>query len=158
MRDGAHKAGRVIAPQGQERPSVPSARAGREKMPPQAADAPQGEVSGNRRKATPERVLAEAKQAALAIEACGSQIAKAVDRMQAATAAWRKSEMPKDKRDAVWIAEWHEIMLNLNEHADALLVLLSNFCGASCFRHIQNAEVELELDEAAKGETDGGAK
>ena len=133
--------------QAKKRASTASAPQGRKTTRSQATDAPQGAECGKGRKATPERVLARAKQAALAIEAAGTLLAQALDRMQAATKAWRKRVIAKAERDARWQAEWHEVMMILNEHAEAMIIFLTTFCDASCFRHLAKAERDMERKE-----------
>ena len=153
MRNGTYTGKRKeteMDAQARKRASTASAPQERKTTRPQATDAPQGAESAfgaKRSKATPDQVLERAKQAALAIEAAGTLLAKAVDRMQAATGAWRKRGIAKAERDARWQTSWHETMLILHEHADALLVFLTTFCDAPCFRHLDRAERDRERKE-----------
>ena len=130
-----------------KRPSTASAPSVGKTARPQAADAPQGREAAKGGAATPEQVLTLSRSPALAFEAGGRLIVQALDRMQDATAAWRKREITKEERDKRWQAEWHEVMLNLNEHADAMITFLTTFCNAPCFRHLGKAERERERAE-----------
>ena len=117
--------------QAKKQASLPSAGSGQASASPGTADAPQGAESASGAKRSKRVTPKIAKQAALAIEAAGTLLAKAVDAMDAAR------RLPAPEREAEQKRKWREIGLILDEHATAMLIFLA-FCGS----HVRGGGME----------------